>query len=377
MTRIYLSRPDVGEAERTALLRAFDSGWVAPLGPEVDAFEVELAQFCGRRHAVALSSGTAALHLALQLAGVKPGDRVLVSTLTFVATANAVVYCGAAPVFIDSEMETWNMDPHLLEQELESSAAKGQLPAAAVCVDLFGQCANYRRISQVCAEFGVPLVEDAAEALGATYEGRPAGSFGESAIVSFNGNKIMTTSGGGALLTDNPDQAARAKYLATQAREDVPHYEHREVGYNYRLSNLLAAVGRAQLTGLPAKIARRREIRQVYSDTLAGIRGVRLMPEGPRGVSNAWLTVITVDPEVAPFTSEQLRLHLEAAGIESRLVWKPMHLQPAFTGCEARGGEVAERLFATGLCLPSGSDLEPDQQSEILGRIQDMAEGKC
>lgn len=367
----------MGEAERTALLRAFDSGWVAPLGPEVDAFEVELAQFCGRRHAVALSSGTAALHLALQLAGVKPGDRVLVSTLTFVATANAVVYCGAAPVFIDSEMETWNMDPHLLEQELESSAAKGQLPAAAVCVDLFGQCANYRRISQVCAEFGVPLVEDAAEALGATYEGRPAGSFGESAIVSFNGNKIMTTSGGGALLTDNPDQAARAKYLATQAREDVPHYEHREVGYNYRLSNLLAAVGRAQLTGLPAKIARRREIRQVYSDTLAGIRGVRLMPEGPRGVSNAWLTVITVDPEVAPFTSEQLRLHLEAAGIESRLVWKPMHLQPAFTGCEARGGEVAERLFATGLCLPSGSDLEPDQQSEILGRIQDMAEGKC
>ena len=373
MTRIYLSPPDVGAREREYLLRAFDSGWVAPLGPEVDGFEEEIARFAGTEHAVALSSGTAALHLGLKVLGVKSGDRVLTSTLTFVATANAITYCGAEPVFIDSERSTWNMNPALLEAELRASAARDQLPAAVVPVDIFGQCADYEPILSLCSEYGVPVLEDAAEAIGATYKDRPAGSFGEMGVFSFNGNKIMTTSGGGMLVTNDARRAAEVKYLATQAREPVSHYEHEQIGYNYRISNLLAAIGRAQLEGLPAKIGRRREIRQTYRAGLAGVPGVRFIPESAAGASNAWMTVITVDPEVASFTAESLRRHLESRDVESRAIWKPMHLQPVFAHREIRGGAVAEELFATGLCLPSGSSLTPDQQSMILEQIRDHA----
>lgn len=369
MTRIYLSPPDVGPREREYLLRAFDSGWVAPLGPEVDGFEAEIAAFVGLPHAVALSSGTAAIHLALKVLGVEEGDRVVTSTLTFVATANAITYCGATPVFIDSDRTSWNMDPQLLSLELEQSARAGRLPAAVIAVDIFGQCADYAQIGEICGKYGVPLIEDAAEALGASYRGQPAGSFGEIGIFSFNGNKIMTTSGGGMLVTRHGDFAERVKYLATQARQPVTHYEHREIGFNYRMSNLLAAVGRAQLEGLPEKISRRCAIRERYALALEALPGVRVMPEAPHCASNAWLTVITVDPVLASFSAESAQLALESQGIESRPIWKPMHLQPIFAKAEVRGGNVSEQLFAQGLCLPSGSSLTSEQQEEIIAII--------
>jgi dTDP-4-amino-4,6-dideoxygalactose transaminase len=296
--RIYLSPPDVGPDERAMLLDAFDSNWIAPLGPHVDAFEREVADKVGAGHAVALSSGTAALHLALLLAGVGPGDRVLCSTLTFVASANPIVYLGAEPVFVDADPETWNLDVDLVEEELAAAARRGERYAALVAVDLYGRCCDYDRLVPLCEEYGVPLIEDAAEAMGATYRGRAAGTFGLAGVYSFNGNKIMTTSGGGMLVTDDAELARRARHLASQAREPAPHYEHVEVGYNYRLSNLLAAVGRAQLAHLDEKVARRREIRARYREALGDLPGVSFHGVDDDG-SNAWLTVLTIDPEVA------------------------------------------------------------------------------
>ncbi len=374
MSRIYLSPPDVGPQDRAALLRAFDSGWVAPLGPDVDAFESELAAVAGVEHAVALNTGTAALHLVLLALGVASGDRVITSTLTFAATANAIAYCGAEPVFIDSDSATWNMDPDLLEEELREAAGTGRLPAAVIPVDLFGQCADYQRILETSARFGVPVVEDAAEALGATFQSQAAGSFGAAGVFSFNGNKILTTSGGGALVTDSEPLAARIRYLATQAREPVVHYEHLEIGYNYRMSNLLAALGRAQLASLPAKVARRRAIRAAYQHAFVDHAGIGFMPEAPTGASNAWLSVITVDESEAGFSAQTLREHLEQFDIESRPIWKPMHLQPVFAGARRRGGAVAERLFATGLCLPSGSSLTEGQQERVVGAVRDLVD---
>jgi dTDP-4-amino-4,6-dideoxygalactose transaminase len=365
--RILLSPPDVGQADRDALLRAFDSGWIAPVGPELDAFEQELAAVTQREHAVALASGTAALHLALLAAGVGPGDEVLVPTLTFAATANAVVYLGARPVFVDVEEASWTLDPTLVAELLHDRRGTGQRPPAAlVPVDLYGQCADHTTLLPLAAEHGVPVVVDAAEALGASRDGRPAGAVGQTAILSFNGNKTITTSGGGALVTDDAAIAAHARKLATQAREPVLHYEHREVGFNYRLSNLLAALGRAQLAGLADKVARRREINTTYREALADLPGVHFMPAPAGSEPSWWLTCLTLDPADAQVDRDGLIAVLAAAGIEARPVWKPMHLQPVFAGLPAVGGQVAQRLFDHGVCLPSGSSLTADEQAEVI-----------
>lgn len=369
MARVYLSPPHMGDAERALLLEAFDSNWIAPLGPHVDAFEAEFAAEVGAPHAVALSSGTAALHLALLLLGVEAGDEVLCSTLTFAATANALRYVGAEPVFIDSEAESWNLDPTLVEEELSAARARGRLPKAIVAVDLYGQCADYARLCAVADEFGVPLIEDAAEALGATRDGRPAGSFGALAVFSFNGNKIITTSGGGMLVTENEEWAKRARFLATQARDPAPHYQHSVVGYNYRLSNLLAAVGRGQLRVLTDRVATRRAHFDAYARQLGPLPGVAFMPEPAGCRSTRWLTCMTVDPERFGATREDLRLHLESLDIEARPVWKPMHLQPVFADFRVRGGAVAERLFDHGLCLPSGSSLSEADRARVIEAI--------
>ncbi len=369
MARIYLSPPHMGPDERQLLLDAFDSNWVAPLGPHVDAFEREFAAKVGVAHAGALSSGTAALHLALLILGVKPGDEVITSTLTFAATANAITYAGATPVFVDSDAATWNMDPDLLAEELEACARRGRLPAAVVTVDLYGQCADLDRIAAACARYEVPLVEDAAEALGATYKGRPAGSFGAMGVFSFNGNKIITTGGGGMLVSARKEWVDRARFLATQARDPAPHYQHSTIGYNYRLSNLLAAVGRGQLRVLDERVARRRNHNAFYRRTLGKLAGVDFMPHAPYGLSTAWLTCIQVDPVAFGASREQVRVHLEAHEIEARPVWKPMHLQPVFGTSRIRGGTVAERLFESGLCLPSGSSLTDAQRDFVVETV--------
>jgi dTDP-4-amino-4,6-dideoxygalactose transaminase len=364
--RIYLSPPDMSAQEREALLAAFDSNWIAPLGPEVDAFERELALRTGVSAAAALSSGTAALHLGLILLDVGPGDEVWTASLTFAATANAIRYVGATPVFIDSERKSWNMDPALLQEALRDAASKGALPKAVIGVDLYGQCADYDAILAACGEYGVPVIEDAAEALGATYHGKPAGSFGAIGILSFNGNKIITTSGGGALVSDDKDLVERARHLASQARQPVVHYEHEEVGYNYRLSNLLAAVGRAQLARLDRFIERRREINRRYRATLEGIDGVTLLSEAPGSRSTCWLTCVLLDADRLGVGPEQIREHLETLNIEARPVWKPMHLQPVYQRCRVFGGAVAEDLFRRGLCLPSSSTLSEGAQQGVI-----------
>jgi len=364
--RIYLSPPDMSAAEREALLAAFDSNWIAPLGPEVDAFERDLAARVGVQDAAALNSGTAALHLALVLLEVGPGDEVWTATLTFASTANAIRYVGATPVFIDSERESWNMDPALLREALGEASTRGGLPKAVIVVDLYGQCADYDPILGACQEYGVPVIEDAAEALGATYGGKPAGSFGTMSVLSFNGNKIMTTSGGGALVSDETALVQRARHLASQARQPVPHYEHEEVGYNYRLSNLLAAVGRAQLARLDRFIERRREINRTYRAALGGIDGISFLSEAPGAHSTCWLTCVLLDEASLGVGPEQIREHLEAHNIEARPVWKPMHLQPVHRDCRVVGGAVAEDLFLRGLCLPSGSTLSAEGQQRVL-----------
>jgi dTDP-4-amino-4,6-dideoxygalactose transaminase len=369
MKKIYLSPPDVGAAERELLLDAFDSNWIAPLGPHVDAFEREFASAVGVPFAVALSSGTAALHLSLLGVGVDAGDEVLTSTLTFAATANAITYVGATPAFVDVCPNTWTIDPALLEEELAERARRGRLPAAVIAVDLYGQCCDYARIAAACRHYGVAIVEDAAEALGASYRDRAAGAFGRCAAFSFNGNKVITTSGGGMLVSESRGLIDRARHLATQARDAAPHYEHSDVGFNYRLSNLLAAIGRAQLKTLHDKIARRRAVRARYATELARFDGIRLLDEASYGRSNAWLTCITVDAQAFGATNEQIRTHLQSRNIEARPVWKPMHLQPVFRHCRIRGGSVAARLFATGLCLPSGSGLSSAEQTRVVAAI--------
>jgi pyridoxal phosphate-dependent aminotransferase EpsN len=371
--RIYLSPPHMSQFERAYLADAFDSNWIAPLGPHVDAFEKEFAAKIGEGEAAALSSGTAALHLSLMLLGVGRGDEVLTSTLTFAATANAITYVGATPVFIDSDRETWNMDPGLLAEELHASARRGKLPKAVVVVDLYGQCADYEPILDACRHYNVPVVEDAAEALGATYRGRSAGAFGLLSCFSFNGNKIITTSGGGMLLSDRKDLVAKARFLATQARDPAPHYEHSHIGYNYRMSNLLAAVGRGQLRVLDDRVERRRANYEFYRQTLDDVPGVRFMPEHPEGRSTRWLTCITIDPAEFGATREDVRLMLERHNVESRPTWKPMHLQPVFSGCRVRGGSVSEEIFDYGLCLPSGSSLAEEDRLQVADLVRQQA----
>ncbi len=375
--KIHLSPPDVGEKERALLQDAFDSGWIAPLGPHVDAFEREMCARLGVSNAAALSSGTAAIHLALEILGAGPGDEVLVPTLTFAATANAVRYTGAEPVFVDSTRASWNIDPDLTAEALEDCLArKGKPPKALIAVDLYGQCADYDRLAEVCAKYDVPVLEDAAEALGATYKGRAAGSLGIAGVLSFNGNKIITTSGGGMLLSDDEAMVKKAVYLATQAREPVVHYEHEAVGYNYRLSNLLAAVGRAQLSGLDEKVAARRAHNAAYREALAGLPGVDFMPEAEYGTCTFWLTCLTVDPAALGVDRETIRLHLNERGVEARPVWKPMHLQPVYRECRVIGGEVASDLFEKGLCLPSGSNLTEEQRERVCAAFVEATKGQ-
>ena len=369
MSRIYLSPPDVGEDERRALLEAFDSGWIAPVGPHIVAFEEALAEQVGVPDVVAVSSGTAALHLALLMHGVGPGLDVLVPTFTFVATANTVRYTGARPVFVDCDPATWQIDPDLVAEELERRARRGTLPAAVVTVDLYGQTADYDRLEDACRRHGVPLIEDAAEALGATYRGRQAGSFGEAAVLSFNGNKIITTSSGGALLSSSTALTSRARHLSTQAREAAVHYQHVDLGYNYRMSNLLAALGLAQLRGLDGRLARRRRVNERYREALAGVPGITFMPTAPYGEPNNWLTCILVDPEALGRTRDDLQHALEADDIEARPTWKPLHLQPLYEGTPAVGGSAAEEIFRHGLCLPSGSSLSDAEQDRVLARL--------
>lgn len=364
--RIYLSPPHMGADERELLLQAFDSNWISTVGPHVDAFEREMADLCGVEYAAGLSSGTAALHLSLLLLGVGPGDEVLCSDLTFAATANAVTYVGATPVFIDSDRTSWNMDPDLLEEELAACARRGKLPRAVIVVDLYGQCADYDRIVPICRRYEVPLIEDAAEALGATYRGKQAGTFGVMSVLSFNGNKIITTSGGGMLLSNDRRHIELARKLATQAREPVAHYEHTMVGYNYRLSNLLAAVGRGQLRNLADRVERRRATFDSYREALSAEPGITFMPEIEGGRSTRWLTCITVDPRAFGAAREDIRLHLETLNIEARAVWKPMHLQPVYRDRRIAGGAVSEHLFEYGLCLPSGSNLGDEDRARVI-----------
>lgn len=369
MKRIYLSPPQLVGSELEYLRSAIESNWIAPLGPHVDAFEGELAATVGVSHALAVSSGTAALHLAMLVLGVGPGDEVLCATVTFAACANAIRYVGAVPVFVDCDADTWTIDVALVDDELRRRAARRRLPKAVLAVDLYGQCAEYPALRPLCERYGVPLVEDAAEALGATCAGRPAGSWGTLAVVSFNGNKIITASSGGMLLSDDARLIDRARHLATQAREATAHYEHRSIGYNYRLSNLLAAVGRAQLGSLSERVEARRANFAFYRSALGGLPGVGFMPEAAYGRCSRWLTCITVDPHRLGCDREELRLALEAEDIESRPLWKPLHLQPAFAGAPVVGGAVSECLFEQGLCLPSGSALVAADLARITSVI--------
>ncbi|MDH3752614.1 MAG: aminotransferase class I/II-fold pyridoxal phosphate-dependent enzyme [Acidimicrobiia bacterium] len=369
--RIWLSPPDVTTAERDALVAAFDSGWIAPVGPDLVAFESEVCELVGVDHAVALSSGSAALHLALLIEGVAAGDDVIVPSFTFAATAFAVANIGARPCFIDSEADSWNIDPDLLGSELAERAATGNLPAAVISVDLYGQCADYRRLVELCAEYDVALVADSAEALGASRDDRQAGSFTHLSAFSFNGNKILTTGGGGMLVSDDGDAVARARHLATQAREAFVHYEHLEVGFNYRLSNLLAAIGRAQLVRLPSMIERRRRTDVEYRSALGDIAGISFLPVPARSSPNRWLSVMLVEPATG-VTPELVRLALDEQSIESRPTWKPMHLQPVFAGAPMRGGAVCENVFTTGLCLPTGSSMTDDQIERVIGIVQEQ-----
>jgi dTDP-4-amino-4,6-dideoxygalactose transaminase len=366
---ILLSTPHMGDREHQFVAEAFETNWIAPIGPHVDAFEQEFCQRVGSSHATAVSSGTAALHLALQLVGVGAGDEVFCSSLTFSASANPIVYLGAKPVFVDSDRLSWNMDPHLLEAALAQRAKVGKLPKALILVHLYGQSADIDPILKTCQHYGVPMIEDAAEALGASYKGRSPGTFGTIGIFSFNGNKIITTSGGGMLVSEDASITSKAKFLATQARDPAPHYQHSEIGYNYRLSNVLAGIGRGQLLVLSDRVAARRRNCAVYEQALAHLPGIEFMPEATWGCATRWLTCLTIDPVAFGADREQVRLALAEQQIEARPVWKPLHLQPIFKDYDCYGGEVAEDLFERGLCLPSGSNLSDEDLDCVIDGI--------
>jgi dTDP-4-amino-4,6-dideoxygalactose transaminase len=368
--RIFMSSPDVGDLEQEYVVAAMRSGWIAPLGPDVDGFEAEVAARVGVEFAIALSSGTAALHLGLLGLDVGAGDIVVTSTMTFAATANAIIYTGAVPYFVDSELSTGNMDPNLLRQALSELRASGASVKAIVPVDLLGKAVNYTEILAIAEEFGLPVLADAAESFGATHRGKAAGSFGKASIISFNGNKIMTTSGGGMLLTDDKDLAQHTRYLATQARQPSIHYEHTEVGYNYRMSNLLAALGRAQLSRLDEMIERRRSLRDVYRQLFADVEGVEIFGGESDTEDNFWLTSIVVDKSVSGWHASALGAVLGGENIESRPLWKPMHLQPVFAGAGATVNGNSEQLFENGITLPSGSVLGPPQIDRVTSAIR-------
>jgi dTDP-4-amino-4,6-dideoxygalactose transaminase len=369
-SRILLSPPDLSKTEKRHVVSALKSGWAAPAGPDLDAFEAEVARLCGRDFGVGLASGTAALHLALAALGVKPGDVVIASTMTFVATANAILYTGAVPVFVDSDPGTGNISVPLLEEAIAAVSSSGRTIGAVLPVDFLGKVADYTAIISLCEGYGIPVLSDAAESLGASHKGKPAGSFGAAAVVSFNGNKIATTSGGGMVLTDDEAVANRVRFLATQARELVIHYEHRELGYNYRLSNILAALGRAQIRRLPKMIKRRRENRRKYRELFNTVAGVEVFG-GNDEEDNCWLSSVIVS-EGLSWTASELSEFLESKNIESRPLWKPMHLQPLYAPCEAYVDGSSEQLFRTGLALPSGSNLSKNQWARVESAVNEF-----
>lgn len=369
-SRIYLSPPHLGSAEKGFVDSAFASNWVAPAGPHLAALEAEVCAASGIKAAVAVSSGTAALHLAVRLLEVQPGDEVFCSTFTFIASAHPIVYQGASPVFIDAEERSWNMDPSLLAEALAQRAQAGRLPRAIIVTDIYGQCAAWDQILAAATAHGVPVIEDAAEAVGATYRGRWAGRFGVLGIYSFNGNKILTTGGGGMLVSSDPHLIERAHKLATQARDPAPHYQHSELGYNYRLSNVLAGIGRGQLLTLAQRIDRRREIFAYYRQALGDLPGVDFMPELPEGRSTRWLTCLTIDPARTGVKRDAVLAALAAGNIEARPLWKPLHQQLYYRTAGVFGGAVADRLFERGLCLPSGSAMTEADLSRVVRAVR-------
>lgn len=371
--KIWLSSPHMGHAEKGFVEEAFTSNWVAPLGPNVDGFEADLSRYTTVAHAAVLSSGTAALHLALMILGVGKGDIVLCQSFTFSASANPVVYLGATPVFIDSETDTWNMDPVFLEKAIKHYVSVGKKPRAIIPVHLYGMPAKLNAIMQLAREYEIPVIEDAAEALGSTYHDKPCGSFGDFGILSFNGNKIITTSGGGALLSAKEEWIEKARFLATQARDPAPHYQHSQIGYNYRMSNVLAGIGRGQMLVLNERVKQRRANYDFYRQALENIPGISFQPELAGSFSNRWLTCILVNPEKTNGLSrEDIRLHLEKDNIESRPLWKPMHLQPVFAAAPYFGETVSAKLFDQGLCLPSGSNLLEEDLQRVVNKLKEL-----
>jgi pyridoxal phosphate-dependent aminotransferase EpsN len=375
-SRIFLSPPHLSGNEAKYIQEAIETNWIAPLGPNVDAFEKELAEYVGASGAVAVSSGTAAIHLALSLLEVGKGDLVFCSSLTFVASANPILYLGAEPVFIDSEPDTWNISPVALERALRDAKLAGKLPKAVIVVNLYGQSAKMDEIVDICDEYEVPMIEDAAESLGATYKGRPSGTFGKFGIYSFNGNKIITTSGGGMLVSDDLEALSRARFLATQARDLAPHYQHSTMGYNYRMSNVLAGIGRGQLEVLNERVHARREVFSKYQNELGQLPGIYFMPELQNTMSNRWLTAITVDEREAGVSVIEILEVMSKENIEARPVWKPLHLQPLFSGLKYYSHyetySMSDELFESGICLPSGSNLTNEEFNRVVDCIKSL-----
>jgi dTDP-4-amino-4,6-dideoxygalactose transaminase len=371
--KIWMSSPHMGGTEQQYVKEAFDTNWIAPLGPNVNGFEKDLELFLDQgSHVAALSSGTAGIHLGLVLLGVKAGDEVICQSMTFSATANPISYLGAIPVFVDSEKETWNMSPQLLEVAIKDRIAKGKKPKAIMPVHLYGMPAKMDEINAIACQYDIPVLEDAAEALGSSIAGRRCGTFADISVLSFNGNKIITTSGGGALVSANAAVAQDARFLATQARDEAPHYQHSRIGYNYRMSNLCAGVGRGQMEVLVDRIAKRREIYKQYHALLAGRKGISFADEPTGYFSNRWLSTILIDPTKAGVSREDLRLALEKENIESRPLWKPMHMQPVFEGSAFYGDGTSEQLFANGLCLPSGSNMTGEELARVFAVLNDV-----
>lgn len=370
--KIWLSSPHMGESEQRYVQQAFDTNWIAPLGPHVDGFEKDLVAYTRTGHAAALSAGTAALHLALILLDVKAGDEVICQSMTFSASANPIVYQGATPIFVDSEADTWNMDPQQLRIAIEDRLTKGKKLKAIIPVHLYGMPAKMKEIVAIANEFEIPIIEDAAEALGSTLDGKAMGTFGTLGILSFNGNKIITTSGGGALIAENEDYIKKARFLATQARDAAPHYEHSHIGYNYRMSNVCAAIGRGQMEVLDERVAQRRRNFEFYQEQLSELKGLSFLEEPEGMFSNRWLSTILIDPDTAGVTREDVRLHLEKDNIESRPLWKPMHLQPVFKDAPYYGNGLSEQLFERGLCLPSGSNLTEADLNRVVTKIKEV-----
>ncbi len=370
--KIYLSSPHMGGEEIKFVNEAFEANWISPVGPHINAFEEELVSYNSTKYCAALSSGTAAIHLALILLNVNPGDEVICSSFTFSGSCNPIRYQQAIPVFVDSEVDSWNLDPVLLEKAIKDRIAKGKKPKAIIVVHLYGMPAKMNEINAIAKQYDIPVIEDAAEGLGSSYFGKKLGTMSDMGIYSFNGNKIITTSGGGALVSENKEWIAKAKFLATQARDAAPHYEHTHIGYNYRLSNISAGIGRGQLRVLDERVRQRREVFNFYKKELAGIKGIEFQSEFEGAFANRWLTTILIDPAKAGFDREKLRLTLEKENIESRPLWKPMHMQPVFKEYPSYTSGVSEKLFETGLCLPSGSNLTAQQLADIVQIIKNV-----